>query len=289
MAAARASKKALASLTSVATKTADSKDSRTELILEPVMEQKVSDLIRLATLAAECEPLIKERKKEVTVGLFDWWLNSMWTRKAVPDNPRVLIKKRDARGKPTNMDDMSLLFQVKLNHDLSSLVKEDKLEKGVTYKKALLAKLKGDKDSLSDDNAALILKKEIDIEEETSIADTLPKMLASEDNHLKAAAQKLVLYLNMGLEATPTPVELCTKDEISAILKKTKTATLKGGFFERIFTYCENAEQFKRLMILTKPTFVIGSIEFAIGDAKSNRVERLEKTVTEFLTQEDDE
>lgn len=292
----------LASLTKVAAKAAPKKDDRTVLRLKPELEKKVADYVRLATLSNEVTPLIAQHKNDIVEELFLIWTQSMWDMRptpdnrcepSLPDNPRILIKKRDENGKETNMDDMSLLFQVKFKLDgLDGVVNTSKLPEGKTLQEALVELLQDpDRVGLTEENVGKLFHPngEIDIEEQTMLADSLYNMLHTKDATLKQAAIKLVDYLRAGLkpENKRPVIRFCTTEELKAILVTEEKVMLKEGFFARVPMYCEDIEQMRKLLRLVKPTLQLGSVEFAIGDANSIRVDRLGKTVAEFLTIEE--
>lgn len=252
---------------------------------KPKLRDEVDELIRLATVEDEVGPLVKQRKANVTRQLFDIWSEKLWDTKKVPDNPQIKLKKIVEK-KPTQMDDMSLIFQVNFNaKGLDNLVPKD-LPEDKTAQDVLQELLTGPGVGLSEKNALALLKEvdgEIEVTTITDFVGSFNDMYTSSDANIKSAATKLLTYLQAEQSDKPVKMTAFTADEAAAVIKTVQIVRVKEGFFERVCKYVENLEQLRKLVLFIKPTLKISSVEFAISDKKSEKIERLSDTVVDFL------
>ena len=283
---------ALASRASAAPTKEKKKDERTVLTLTPALEVKVMDMIRLTTLTGEIEPLSKQYKNEVTNELFLIWTDRMWSSKSLPDNPRIVINKRETNGAVGAMKDCGCIFQVKFNSSgvKKSLPNKEDLPAGKSSQDFLKEMLMSPAIGLSEAKALALLNPEtgeIQVETFTTLKDTFDNLHASEDPVTKSAFGKMFAHL-MATGDKKGMVELpaYTPAEVQALLVTGQTVNLKDGFFERAVTYCDTLEQLRNLLKFTKPTLSISSVEFGVSDSAPDRLKRHGETVVEFLTGE---
>lgn len=268
------------------------KDERTILTLTAALEAKVMDMIRLTTLTGEIEPLSKQYKNEVTHELFLMWTEKMWSSKSLPDNPRIVINKRESNGAVGSMMDSGCIFQVKFNSNgvKKSLPNKEDLPPGKTAQDVLKEMLMSPAIGLSESKALALLNPEtgdIKVETFTTLKDTFDNLYASTDPVTKSAFTKMFTHLMAtGDKKGMVEVPAYTLEEAQALLVTGQNVTLKDGFFERAVTYCDTLEQLRNLLKFTKPTLSISSVEFAVSDSAPDRLKRHGETVVQFLTGE---
>lgn len=290
MAKAKTSMDMLKHVASKATKATPKKegDDRWTLNLadDPGLEQDVYDYVRVKTVANELDPLVKQRKAEVELELFSLWADKFWQDKKVPSNPRVLIKKRDEKGQPTQMDDASMILQVQFKKgEISKVVPStDNLSPDQTIQDVLKEMLMSEAVGLDEKKADEFLHPEtgeIIVEDEVYFVDSLNSMLTHKSEVVRSAAEKLLAYVSA--EGKNVRNEPLTDAEKAEIFKTRQIVSMREGFYERAFTYCKTRDQLYNLILFTKPGFVLSSVQFAISDKRPERVDRLAQTVSEFL------
>lgn len=259
------------------------------------VEKELVDLIPLATIGKELDPLVSQYKASVGQMLLDVWLDEMWTTKRVPSNFEVPIPKYDDSGKATLMKDMDTTFQVKFRSDgLSKVVPDaDELPEGVSVEDKLMEALTSDQVSLSQINAQKILDVEngdIQVVNQLFFVDTLDNLYHSPDPLKSGAVTKLLEYFRAVAAKkgdTTVRVPIVSDEETNSVVVTKQVVKVKEGFFERACTYCESREQLGKLIRFIKPTLQFGSFEFGVSDKKSDRVHRLSDTMTRFLSVEE--
>lgn len=260
--------------------TAKKKDDRPIIVLEGKDAADVMDLIKLSTIIGELDPTRKERDKEVKSNLFKRFTQTWWEQKALPQNPRIVIRKSAIS------DDMSLLFAVKYREEgLSGKVPDvEDLPDGKTVEDVLFESLTAQV-GLSQKNALHLLSDdgEIIVQQQLQLVGSLDELHNSSDELKKSAATKLMSFMRTGKG------EALTAAERAAILHTVQTISLKKGFLERAHVYCTNVEQLRKLCEFVKTTLAISSVEFAVSDTPRERVNRLQQAVVEFMPLPDDE
>lgn len=268
----------------------DKKELPTKRV-SPELEGEVSDLIRLATVHGELDPLVKQHKTSVGDKLLDLWVGEMWETKKVPSNFRVPIMKKE-NGRATLMKDMEVTFQVKFRADgLTKKVPEsDELPEGESVEDKLLEALVSEQVGLTEEKAKLMLDPEeghVTVEQQLTLTDTFNKLYHSENEAASSGIKKILKYI----QATATQrgqktveLPLLTDEEGSAVLKTKQVVILKEDFFSEARSYCQTQEVLGKLIRFCDPTLALGGFEFGVSDKTADRVERLSNTVEEFLT-----
>ena len=281
-------------LAAKATRKPTTKDDDWVLQLDDSFEAEVAEYIPLGVLSKDTTALCAPRKSDITSKLLDIWCHRLWEtreKKTQPDNPRIMVKKRNEQGQRTGLDDMSFLFEVKYRADgmTKKLPEPEQLPEGVTVNDKLFEMLISPEVGLTDKNArALInpIEGDIQILNVVELAAPFNTMLNSDQPVLKSAADKMMSYFEAKV-AKPSEkvVKLApmTDEESSACLRSVQRAFLKEGFFGRACGYCRSEEEVNKLIRFVNPTLSVGSLQFAISDSKRDRAERLEKVLHEFL------
>lgn len=257
-------------------------------------EKELVDTIRLATVSGELTPILDESKKSVNSHLLDLWVKNMWETKTVPSNFKVVVMEKDATGKDTLRKDMEATFQVKFRSDgLTKIVPDaDELEEGETVEDKILEALTSDQVGLSEQNARKMMNPDsgdISVREELELADSFNSLYQGEEGPGKSGITKILKYMQARpVNRTQKTIDLpfLTDEESNALLLTRQAVKVKDGFFERAYTYCTSEAQLNKLIRFIKPTLQIGSFDFGISDKKSDRIRRLEETVSEFLSAE---
>lgn len=292
-----APKDKLAGLSKVATrkKSEKKKDDRPEIVVsEPDLQRDLGNLIKLGVIDNDVSDLFGTHKKEVGDTLFNEWVESLWTDRKVPDNPRYIIKKKDENGRDTAFNDMAVIFQVQFRADglQHAVPDQSDLDEGETVEDKLVEALTSDVVGLSEANAIKLVKQdegEIQIEQRYELADSFNKMYRSNDAETKSAAEKLLDYIQAQGKKGSVTLPVFTEEERGKLIAVRQVVTLKEGFFERAFTYCRNVEELRKLLLFVKVKLVFSSFEFGISDKKKERVARLEHAVADFLSTQDGE
>ena len=78
-------------------------------------------------------------------------------------------------------------------------------------------------------------------------------------------------------------VEALTDEERGMILRRKIEVKVKDGFFERIFTYCENRDDLDLILSVIKPVFYLSHVKFAVSDSETDKLDRKIKAVKEYF------
>jgi len=235
----------------------------------------VVELIEAGHISDILDPILASRKLFVVDKLFDIFCEKMWESKTLPDNPRIVIKKKNAEAK-----DMAFMFVVKFRKDAISKIlpapnelSEDQTPMQVLHK--LLSSI-----GLSDENINKITDEdngEFHIVNRLNLCSSFDSMYYGSDPVKKSAATKILSYINGG------EISSITQEE-QGILEVEQLLMVKENFLQRAFLYCENVEQLRSLLKFVKVSLVCQNYEFAVGDEPSERNKRIEKAVTSMLT-----
>jgi hypothetical protein len=263
----------------------------------PDLEPEVIDLIGLACIEDDIDPLLKQYKGSVGQKLLDMWLDDMWATKKVPSNFSVPIMKKEG-GRDTLKQDMETTFQVKFRSDgLSKIVPDaDALPEGVSVEDKIHEALMSPEVGLSEANADKILNPDtgdIRVEQRVELVDSFNALLTSDDELKRTGARKLLKYG----QAKPArkgetfvKLEPITDEEHAAIYTTRQVVVLKEGFFERACMYVESREQLGKLIRFVKSTLQLGGFKFGMSDKKADKVSRQAAVLHDFLSvKKDDE
>ena len=230
--------------------------------------ESVEETISLAIITKELGSPFAEAKKLVNTLLFGSYVNLWWKTREIPKNPRLVVQR-------DNKDDSSLLFVVKLQTGLSTLLDlgEDSDPKQDFHKLLIEA-------GINLKQATLLISRDLIVEERVEFTNSLDVLYQQEKT--KQAAQKLLAYLTKG------KAKALTEAERGLLLVKKRIVYLACDFFDHILDYCTKKEELKTLLLVTKPIFQLSSFEFAIGDTPTNRVQRLREIASRYLIEDKD-
>lgn len=267
-----------------ATTPAAKKDTRPVWVIDQKENPDVVDLVQLSTITDQLESSRKEHDKAIKAELLERFIGEWWDKKKKPENPRIVIRKLDASGKVTSMDDMSFMFMVKYRSaGLSNVVPNaEDLPQGKTAEDVLLEMLQVAV-GISEQKALALLNEddgEITVVDQLQLAADFDSLLNNDAT--SSAATKLLTYL---MTNEDKKVPSLTPEEKESILQTKQVVTLKEGFFERAHMYVESADQLLKLINFVKATLQISSYEFAISDTPIERTKRLSQVANEYLMQ----
>jgi hypothetical protein len=273
-------------------------DNIWDLSTEPKLQKETADLIRISVIQGELDPIVKQAKKEVYSKLFARFTDEWWRTKTLPKNPKIVIKKLDKEGKPTEKDDMSISFIVKENRaGLTALVPDaDKLaDEKMTPEDYILDKVLIKMVGMSKEQGLALLlaqdkeaEPEISIKSQVVLADSLDKLLNSSNKKISKAAEKLIDFMSMDV-GDKAKLEPMTDEERKLVLVTKQFVLLKENFFQRIHLYCTDLEMFRKLLGVMNVGMEGRYALFAISDKVSERLTRMQDTIFEFLSPDEEE
>ena len=97
----------------------------------------------------------------------------------------------------------------------------------------------------------------------------------------KAAGNKLVAFLVW--DGTGDAPEALTPDEQAIAIESRYGVTVRGGFYDRVATYCQNVDQLLGVFKVVKPIFSMGFLKFAVSDTSTDKTRRLIESAAEIL------
>jgi hypothetical protein len=252
---------------------------------EQAFEREFNDFIGLCVVIDELEPIAKQRQIEMIDYFMDKWLDTMWSSKTRPENPRFISRKRDGNGKLSLLEDCAVMFQVQFRADGIAKLVPETLPENTTVQDFIQNQLLQNV-GLSKNAAQMFVHPtagELIVQEVYDLSATLNDLLASDDADKKDGATKLLNYLRSTSSKTAT-LPCLTPEEQMALLKVKQKIVLREGFFERAHTYCANREQLGKLIRFVTPKLPLSHKNYAISDPKKGKAERLQKLVTHFFT-----
>lgn len=264
-------------------------DDRDTWYPDATLEPLVVSLIEAGHISKQLEPVLKEHQTVVYNKLIEMYCEKMWSAKRQPQNPRIVVRKKDSAAR-----DLACMFMVVFRADglkkylpNAEDLPDDKEPRDVLVE-ALMSKLVG----LSKANAEKITDPdagEFKIIERLNFVESLDSMYYGDNPVRKSAAEKILSYFAAEADgkAKKASLEFLT-DEEKGVLVTEQLLELKEGFLERACSYCETADQLLNLLKFVKIKFYCQNYEFAIGDDPVQRFVRLEKAVKGiFLDRED--
>jgi hypothetical protein len=260
-------------------------DERPTLVLTLDDEAKVIKLIEVATLTDELNPLLTQHKKQVGDLLFGLWLDAMWKERKQPENPRVIIKKRDAAGKVTVLEDMRCMLQVKFREAALQTVLPDAatLPDDQTLVELLIKTLTDENIGLTPENARKFVNDEIVITDRVQLCKPLDQLYYSTDPKEKSLGTKLLTYIN-ARDGDKKKLPLLTEEEATQLLVTKQIVSLKDGVGERACMYARSIDELRKLLIFIRPVIQVAGFEFGISDEPKERLDRMKNMVTTYLT-----
>ena len=97
----------------------------------------------------------------------------------------------------------------------------------------------------------------------------------------KSAGAKLVAFLVW--DGTGDAPEPFTSDEQAIVIESRYGITVKGGFYDRVATYCQNVQQLLGVFQVVKPIFSMGFLKFAVSDSETEKTSRKIEAAAEIL------
>lgn len=266
-------------------KPASSKAAKWEL---PLTDEAIVDALRWVGGKVVLEP-VQKRVEQGRNEFGDYAISVMAERifanKSKPSNPLVILKKDD--GKTADHQ-----FQFSLQDRFK---KFDDLPKGdVDIRDHFVSALTGV--GLHPTDAEKLVDNELDFSPTPEIKD--PKYLL--EGHFvdkrewidstdaqKEAGSKLVAFLVWdGTGDVPEPL---TPDEQAIVIESRYGVTVRGGFYDRVATYCQNVQQLLGVFKVIKPIFAMGFLKFALSDTETDKTRRKIEAAADILGTETSE
>jgi hypothetical protein len=218
----------------------------------------------------------KSRVDELKDKLFDVWTENMWAAKAQPQNVKLIVKDDAGR------DDATMTFQVQFRADGLRGVFPDELPEGKSINDLIQEALTGEAVGLSETKAIEMLKDDGDIAvtQQVGLADSFDKLLASKDEDVVKAANKLMA---LALADDKNNIKLLSDEDRARLFVTRQIVILKDGFFERACGYCRNVGELRKLLRFLKVKLVAGNFDFGVSSTEKDRVTRLEAIAREFI------
>jgi len=201
--------------------------------------------------------------------LKDLYYDAMWDAKSQPVNPKLLVS--DEHGKP-DMEAMLIVME-KFRVEMPEIVEDDDKD-SVVYKMIEIFVRIG----VNKDKASLLVKNEMLIEEWKSIPLTelmvgkkVGKDFVPPSAYGKSAAEKLILAIMTG-----SPLNLTEAEQEAMVVSTAFQVSVKGGFLNRVCSYCDTKEQLKAIMkLVVKPVLAHRGAKIGISNTLAERNARL--------------
>ena len=266
----------------------DSKSSKENITWypDPFFEPLVLKLIELGHISKIIDPIFEQQKTVVYNKLFDMYTEKMWNGKSKPDNPRIVIKKKEQDAKDAK--DMACVFIVKFRSDgLKKFLPRPEDLQDQDPRDILVQALTSQLVGLSKENALRITDPEngeFIIKGELNFVASFDAMYYGDNPIRKSAATKILEYLSAAPNSKTKLFhgEFLT-DEEKTIVVREQLLYLRDGLLERVCSYCQSADQLNALLKFVKISFFCQNFEFAIGDEPAERNSRLENAVKGIL------
>jgi len=264
----------------------DAKSQKDDVVWypDPSLAPLVLKLIEVGHISKTIEPVFEQQKALVYGKLFEIYTEKMWNSKSKPDNPRIVLNKKDQDTK-----DMSCMFIVKFRADgLKRFLPNPEDLKDQEPRDMLVDVLTSKLVGLSKENALKITDPdggEFIIKDTVNLVASFDAMYYGDNPVQKSAATKLLTYLSASPAGKTTKLfhgEYLT-DEEQAVLVTEQSLYIKEGFLERVCSYCNSVNELHALLKFVKISFFCQNFEFAIGDEPTERNTRLESAVKEIL------
>lgn len=279
----------------------------------PELQPSIRQLCELAHIFDAIKPLFDQHKGAAQEQFFLIWTEEMWESRSKPENFNVRLKRLDAEGKPTALDDTQCQFQLKFRsagiskklpneEDLPELdcicgrKKDCELCEGSgTYQQTVAEVLIDtlvDVVGLSEENAREFVEREVTIEDDYDFAMPINKMTQQKDGEaLKTLGDKLIAYLHARARKAGGKVSLdaITDEEIVEGLNYYQVVSLKEGLLDRIFQYAGSLEQLRKLLKFIDVTRQVSNFDYGISDEADVKVERVKEAVSRYLVPVDAE
>lgn len=274
----------------------------------PELQPSIRQLCELAHIFDAIKPLLDQHKSAAQEQFFLIWTEEMWEGKSKPDNFNVRLKRLNAEGNPTALDDCQCQFQLKFRtsgiskklpneEDLPELdclcgrKKDCELCEGKgfyqqTVAEVLIDTLVSDVVGLSEKNAREFVEKEVSIEDDYDFAMPINQMTQQKEGEaLKTLGDKLIAYLHARARKAGGKVSLAaiTDEEIVKGLNYYQVVSLKEGLLDRIFQYAGSLEQLRKLLKFIDVTRQVSNFNYGISDEADAKVERVREAVSRYL------
>lgn len=253
-----------------------------EVTIPASLETRVKDLIEIAAVAGELEPQLEQHKKSIGEEFFNIYTFEMWETKKHPDNFKVVTRRN-------GMADGSVNFILKFRNDgckkkFAGDVPEDKTLADLVHESLISGAV-----GLSDTNARKFFSEEINIKEDMQFVRPINELLEEPTGSVaRSAVEKLLSYgaarpAKKDGKVSVTPM---TDEEEASIYALKSVVLLKDGVEERIWSYVDNLEQLRQLMLFCGCVRQVSNFEFGISDDASTKSARMSDAAKKYLAVE---
>ena len=224
------------------------KSDRPTLELTPSAIEAVRVWVPAKILADHFDEHLKNAKALLDDEIFDLYLKAMWDAKSQPANPA--LKVNDDQGHP----DMEGMFVVMEKFSVQVPEIDDENDDRDSVSAKMIAQFV--RCGVNAAKATQLVANEFIIREEKYIALTelmegkkKGKEFVPPTTIGKAAAEKLIFAIAMN-----QPLNLTDEEREALIVTTSFLVSVKGGFLNRVCTYCDNFDQLKSIVkLLVKP------------------------------------
>lgn len=256
----------------------------------PVLQisDELAELIRNYAPTKEIFDVVSARnereKKEVNDGLWESWIDALWSKKSKPETPAIKVKNDEG------VLDVEAMFIVnagsKIKVDCPPTGEDQQPDE--VFVQALVDLGVGQSD------AENLVEKEIDFTPLWSLDLTslmhgkFGSTFAPATAIQRQASEKLFLFLQ-GCDADGNPLDDASsatlslddnerdalQEHINSQVKYSAKLTDGDGFLDRVCQYAHTREQLGAILSMLKPVFYISRVKFAVSDDPTRKAERL--------------
>jgi hypothetical protein len=243
----------------------------------PTLSTEQEKMVEFASLSA-ISKIVEARKKvagdELKEHLWQKITDKWFEAGSKPSNPKVEIK----RGKSV---DCSCIFQVRSNMKVICPQDHPSARGAVTEAMVKVGFKPEVAEKIYDENVEVEVKNSVRPFNElvfgTWITGKNGKELKKATDVERSAATKLMAAIQN------KPAEDFTGEEQSVLLTKETKYVVVGGFLDRAPTYCEDADQLRKLLTVLVPGMALSHVKFAQSDNEAVQVKRALKAFAALL------
>ena len=206
--------------------------------------------------------------------MLDAFAKTLFDHGTQPVNPRFYIDK-DGR------DDMTGVFQVQTRFKVNIPEGDESPDERIVQALVFAG--------IDKKTARLLVNNEVDAEPVVSLrpfnelvnGHYVGKQFVKATQEEQAAGEKL-LAMVMGQKVKPL-----TEDERDLVIRKEDKTKIKGGFFERLASYCESSDEVLSILRVITPTHFVSHMKFGVSDTPEERQSRLIDEAADILGVQD--
>lgn len=253
---------------------------RWELPLTPEAEENFNRWIESKIIFDVVKTRMDNSKDELTEYCLGYIADQLFKNRSRPNNPELKSKKG-------NHTDSTAIFQLQDRFKY----RFPEVPEGVSVREHFITVFVNL--GLHRNDAERLVDNEIDFNPIVGLAnlsDLLQGTMGKNREWVEAtpeqkeAGRKLAAFL-MGQpdKDGQVTVEALTPQELALIVKRSPSIAVKAGFYDRVATYCQNADQLKAIFKVIVPIAFPSSPKFAINDTPEEQGRRKIKAAADIL------